>query len=196
MKLYTASPVAIIADHPDTISVGSTYISISNSNCQDADVAALYKGQLIGKAQLLNGSGTIFFPPVTDTLYTIKLTLSQHNYIPYTAEIVISPSISPANDEPCDALMLSVNLVCETIIFSNSNASNSSFLSAPPCSNYSGHDVWFSAVVPPGGAVIVETDTAGGITDGAMAVYSGSCTNLSILECDVIGYLLALGFVW
>lgn len=185
MKIYTETPVAIVADHPDTISVGSSFISISNSNCPDAVVTAVYKGQLIGKIQLINGSGTIFFLPVIDTLYNLKLTLSKHNYIPYATEIVISPSVVPANDEPCDALLLAVNLVCDPLIFSNKSATNSTFVPAPPCSIYDGYDIWFSAVVPNGGALIIETDTVvGGVTDGAMAVYSGNCSNLTILACD------------
>ncbi len=185
MKLYTEAPVAITADHPDTISIGSTYISISNSNCPDAVVTALYKGKLIAKATLQNGSGTIFFAPVSDTLFDLKLTLSQHNYIPYSAEIIVSPEIVPANDEPCDALKLPVNLVCDPLIFSNRNATNSITVADPLCSNYSDEDIWFSVVVPAGGALIIETDTiAAGITNGAMAVYSGHCSALTFLECD------------
>jgi len=185
MKMYTQAPVAITADHADTISVGSAYLTISNSNCPDAMVTALYKGELIARTTLTNGSGTIFFAPVTDTLFDIRLTLSQHNHIPYTPEIIISPTIVPENNEPCEVLMLPVNLVCDPLIFSNKNATNSVSVSPPPCSNYDGGDIWFSVVVPDGGACIVETDTiSGGITDGALAAYSGNCSGLTLLECD------------
>jgi len=185
MKVFTSTPQAIIADHPDTISVGSTFVSISNSNCSDAMVTAMYKGKLVGKTNLVNGSATIFFAPVTDTLYDLTITLSQHNYIPYSADIIISKKVAPGNDEPCDALMLPVNLVCDPLIFSNRNATNTNSAATPPCGDYSGNDIWFSIIVPAGGAFIAEADTlSGGITDGAMAIYSGPCTNPNILECD------------
>lgn len=184
MKMYTSAPVQITADHRDTIQMGATYINITNSNCDDALATAFYKGQLIGKTYLSNGSGTIFFPAVTDTLYDLRITLSKHDYIPYRAGIIISPDAKPENDDPCSALELPVNLICDPLMFSNATSTGSN-IAQPPCSNYDGHDIWFYAVTPPGGSMLIETDTVtGGITDGAMAVYSGLCDSLSLISCD------------
>ncbi|HRH71400.1 MAG TPA: hypothetical protein PLB89_18010, partial [Flavobacteriales bacterium] len=43
----------------------------------------------------------------------------------------------------------------------------------PTCANYIGSDVWFRAVVPASGSLIVETNT-GVITDGGMAIYTAA----------------------
>jgi len=185
MKIFTDQPIAITADHPDTVSAGTSFIHITNSSCNDAMVTAMYKGELIAKTELVNGSATVFFAPLNDTAYNLRITLSQHNYIPYSAEIAISEIRSPENDDPCSAVQLPVNLVCDPLTFSNRNSTNSSIVPVPPCGNYSGHDIWFKAVVPNGGAMIIETgDVVGGITDGAMAVYSGNCSGLVLLECE------------
>lgn len=185
MRIFTSSPLAITADHPDTISVETSFINITNSNCPDAMATAFYKGQLIGKTQLNNGSGIIFFSPVIDTLFDLTITLSQHNYFPYSSDIVISHSAVPANDQPCGALQLPVNLVCDPLKFSTKNSTASITLPVPPCGAYKGNDTWFYALAPGAGSVIIETgQVTGGITDASMAVYSGNCANLSLIDCD------------
>jgi len=55
----------------------------------------------------------------------------------------------------------------------------------PTCGNFaSGEDVWFSFTIPASGNVEIETSTAGGPTDWAMALYSGTCGTLAQIECD------------
>ena len=51
--------------------------------------------------------------------------------------------------------------------------------------SYLGWDVWYSAVVPASGSLTFELNTSvGGITDGAGAVYSGTCGSLVLLGCN------------
>jgi len=52
----------------------------------------------------------------------------------------------------------------------------------PSCGSM-GEDVWYSFVAPASGSVQVET-TAGSITDGVMAIYSGTCGSFTELGCD------------
>src|SRR5690606_16011894 len=54
---------------------------------------------------------------------------------------------------------------------------------APGCAGYTGGDVWFTAVVPATGRLIIDTNT-GVVTDGGMAIYSGNCGILTLIECD------------
>ncbi|MFM7815057.1 MAG: hypothetical protein ACKO66_11120, partial [Flavobacteriales bacterium] len=88
-----------------------------------------------------------------------------------------------AGDNPCSATPLTVGASCLFTTYSNATASASPGVPAPGCGNYQGGDVWFSVIVPASGVLIIDSNT-GVITDGAMALYSGSCNSLTLLACD------------
>ncbi len=92
---------------------------------------------------------------------------------------------APPNDDPCNAVALTVNSICSYVQYSNENAtpSVSPTPTAPGCGSYSGGDVWFTATVPSNGTLVLNTQ-AGTVTDAAMAIYSGSCSSLTLIECD------------
>ena len=57
----------------------------------------------------------------------------------------------------------------------------------PGCGGYTGAiDIWYTITVPASGSITVESNPAPGspITDTGLAVYSGSCTGLTLVECD------------
>ncbi len=185
MKIWTAYPVQITANHADTLSDEATYITISNASCPDALATMLYDGELVGKTQLVNGYGQITFNPLFDTSKVAILTLSKHNFVPYTAHINIVSGSSPLNDEPCNAVELQVGVYCDPFLASNQGATNSFPTPTLPCGNYNGTDIWFFARIPSGGDLTIEGSIAvNGFADGAMAVYSGNCINLVFIECD------------
>ncbi len=93
------------------------------------------------------------------------------------------PAGAPANDDPCNAAPLTVSGTCTYSTYTNASATASTGVPAPGCASYSGGDVWFSVSVPASGSVTFDTQT-GVITDGGMAVYSGSCGALSLVACD------------
>ncbi|OBX21499.1 MULTISPECIES: T9SS type A sorting domain-containing protein [Bizionia] len=93
------------------------------------------------------------------------------------------PPPPPANDNPCSATPLTVNATCSFATYTNASATATTGVPAPVCASYSGNDVWFAAVVPANGTLIVDTDT-GVMTDSGMAFYSGTCGALSLIECD------------
>ncbi|WP_298303552.1 hypothetical protein [Flavobacterium sp.] len=97
--------------------------------------------------------------------------------------ILNCPLTPPTNDDCLNAIPLTVNAVCSYATYTNAGATASSGAPAPGCSSYSGGDVWFTAVVPSNGILIIDTQT-GVITDGGMEVYSGSCGTLTVLGCD------------
>lgn len=95
----------------------------------------------------------------------------------------------PANDEPCNATVLTVNAgACAYNTSTNNCASASPSIYAPGCSSYSGGDVWFQVTVPASGRLIVDLGDAGGPTDMGMAWYTGACGSLNavgnLVECD------------
>ncbi|MEP7166061.1 MAG: proprotein convertase P-domain-containing protein, partial [Ferruginibacter sp.] len=93
------------------------------------------------------------------------------------------PPVIPANDDPCNAIPLTVGAACSYSNYTNENATGTTGVPAPGCSSYLGGDVWFSVVVPAGGALIFDTQT-GVVTDGGMAIYSGTCNALTLIACD------------
>ena len=89
----------------------------------------------------------------------------------------------PMNDDPCAATVLPINATCIYQQFTNVNSTPSTGYPAPGCASFAGGDVWFQITVPPGGAIIIDTDD-GTITDGGMAIYSGDCNTMNLIECD------------
>jgi hypothetical protein len=88
-----------------------------------------------------------------------------------------------SNGDPCNAITLPVNTNCNFATFSNAGANTSVGAPIPGCANYLGGDVWFSVTVPANGSLTFDSNT-GVITDGGMAIYSGTCNALSLIECD------------
>lgn len=90
-----------------------------------------------------------------------------------------------ANDDPCTATEITVNATCNLATFSNASATATFGVPAPGCAGYSGGDIWFSFTMPNYGYSTVIELSAGTMTDGGMAVYSGTdCTNLTLIACD------------
>lgn len=98
---------------------------------------------------------------------------------------VYSAPPGPANDDPCGATPLSANASCTYTGSTTASATGTIGVPAPSCSYYAGADVWFSVVVPPSGALTVDTQT-GVITDGGMALYTAaSCSGpFTQVACD------------
>lgn len=84
--------------------------------------------------------------------------------------------VTPANDDPCGATTLPVNAACTYTASTTTGATATLGVPAPSCANYAGGDVWFKAVVPAAGGIIVNT-AAGVITDGGMALYTATACN-------------------
>lgn len=103
---------------------------------------------------------------------------------PLTINCVAAPPPAP-NDNPCTATAIPVNTSCVYTTSTTVNATPTTGPPAPTCANYGGSDVWFTAVVPASGSLIIETNT-GVITDGGMALYTApSCAGPFVQEaCD------------
>lgn len=92
-------------------------------------------------------------------------------------------SVYSQGDTCATALALpAVNTNCTYTTYTNATATDSGVVD-PGCANYNGADVWFSVVVPAGGAIIIDTQS-GVITDSGMALYSGTCGALTLIDCD------------
>ncbi len=91
----------------------------------------------------------------------------------------------PSNDDPCNAIVLSVGNSCNYTNYLNSGATATVGVPAPGCAGYAGGDVWFTFTMPNYGYHVTVEMGAVGITDGGMAIYSGAdCNSLNLVSCD------------
>jgi hypothetical protein len=102
---------------------------------------------------------------------------------------VTTPAITtPANDDCATAIALTPGAVFGTnpLVVSNTNATASMLAPLPGCASYSGGDVWYTVAVPASGSITVETNsnTGGTVADSGLALYSGACGTLTLVECD------------
>ncbi len=99
---------------------------------------------------------------------------------PFTIDIY--ETIPPPNDNPCAAIPLVVGSNCLIEYFTNAGATDSG-VADPGCANYAGGDVWFTATVPAGGEVLIDmADVV--MFDSGLAVYEGTCSALTLVQCD------------
>ncbi|RZJ65650.1 MAG: T9SS type A sorting domain-containing protein [Flavobacterium sp.] len=125
---------------------------------------------------------TTVTPSTTYYLRVMRTNNANNNSM--VGNICITKVISSnANDECSTAITLPVNTSCTYATYTNVGATASSGIPAPGCANYVDDDVWFVVTVPANGVLIVDMQS-GGITDSGMALYSGTCGALSLLECD------------
>lgn len=90
----------------------------------------------------------------------------------------------PATDICSTALNLTVGVSFNDYAQSvNLTGATNSGVATPSCGNYQGGDRWFALTIPSTGIVVVETNGTLNYDTG-LAVYSGSCGTLSLLNCD------------
>lgn len=92
----------------------------------------------------------------------------------------------PVNDNPCGAISIPVNTSCIPTLGTSINSSLSNGMVEPGCGSFSDNDVWFKTVVPSNGILslnVVDDNTAVTPFAASLAVYSGSCGNLSHRGC-------------
>ena len=95
---------------------------------------------------------------------------------------VTEPPPPPANDDCSNAIELAVDYTCNFVTYTNESATDSG-IADPGCALYSGGDVWFYVDVPASGELTIDMDT-GVMIDSGLAIYSGSCGALTLIECD------------
>ncbi|MCF8297399.1 MAG: PKD domain-containing protein [Saprospiraceae bacterium] len=88
MKMWTAYPVPITATHTSSVNCGvDSTLTISNCNILNGLATLVIEDELVGSVQLVNGSGTITFQPVSGSFGL--LTISKINKKPLVDTITI-----------------------------------------------------------------------------------------------------------
>ncbi|MBL1280529.1 MAG: hypothetical protein COA33_009665, partial [Fluviicola sp.] len=106
------------------------------------------------------------------------------NYFSLTLLLFVASISFSQSDNPCGAPAVTVNGACSFSNYSNAGFTATGGVPAPGCANYSGGDAWLTVTVPASGSINIDMNTNGGMTDAGMAIYSGTCGSLSLIECD------------
>ena len=135
-----------------------------------------------GDTETLNASGL-----TNGTNYYVRVVNVGANDMNLTSLCITGPIAAPSNDDPTGATPIVTSASCSYTTFTNvgATASTCGTIPAPGCASYSSsEDVWFSVTVPASGAISFDSQT-GTMTDGGMAIYSGTaCGVLTLLGCD------------
>ncbi|MFZ4739646.1 MAG: T9SS type A sorting domain-containing protein [Bacteroidales bacterium] len=90
----------------------------------------------------------------------------------------------PINDECSSAILITPTSTNLYTTYSNDSATVSSGIPLPGCATFTGGgDVWFSVMVPVNAHLFIDSKK-GTMNDAGMAVYSGGCSNLTLLACN------------
>ena len=136
--------------------------------------------------QTITEPGTLTFGPYPDlSSVTFGFTPDDANCFQETTFSFACPAV---NNNCVDAqeLMVGENFEENATLGSNIGASSDENMPAPGCAYYQGGEVWYTTMVPETGHIIIETNSDAGssIVDAGLAVYSGSCDELTLVECD------------
>ncbi|WP_156176468.1 fibronectin type III domain-containing protein, partial [Hymenobacter terrenus] len=99
-------------------------------------------------------------------------------------------AVPPTNDDCAGAINVPIQFGTTCVgqtSANNTGATASTGVPAPGCGSYVGRDLWFKVTVPVGGTLTVQTlPVTGGspIVDTGIAIYSGACGSLTLVECD------------
>ena len=174
-----------------TVPAGGSVSFEGNAGTMTDGALAVYSGNCNNLTLIScdDNSGAVNMPSLTVTGQPAGSTLWVRFWGPgqnnNTGTFQICATTPPSYDDPCTAASLPVSTTgCSYTTFTTANATNTTNVPAPGCGSYAGNDVWMTVTVPASGAVQLNSNT-GTITDGAMAVYSGTnCSNLTLLACD------------
>lgn len=137
--------------------------------------------------QVVSVTGNVSFGPFAfGTNVVLTVVNNQDVSCAVTSATLTLAACPPANDECSAAQVLTPggNFGANDIVGTNV-AATGSIETAPGCALYSGGDVWYQVTIPASGSLTIETNNnSSAISDTGLAVYSGSCGALVLVECD------------
>jgi hypothetical protein len=126
--------------------------------------------------------------PLTTYYFHIRSVCATGTYSTWSTVTFTTLATPPVNDNCATATVLTPGATFATnpLVGTNIGSTASAGVPAPGCASYSGGDVWYSVVVPASGSITFDSASVTGspISDSGMAVYSGPCSTLVLVECD------------
>ncbi len=190
---YQGGDVWLVATVPASGSFVVSTTSVSGSDVHDTGMA-VYSGDCnnLNLIECNDDGGSGFFSQVTltgltpgDQIYVRVWEYGNNSFGQIGVCAYEVNTTPPANDACSGAIAIPPSTSCNPVTANNQFASDSG-VPDPGCANYQGGDLWFTATVAPSGSLTIETTSVAGsgVSDTGMAVYSGDCNNLSLIECN------------
>jgi gliding motility-associated-like protein len=172
-------------------------VQLFSGTCGNLTSLVCMDNTFTGGQEVINGVGLVpgqtYFVRVYD-YYT-------GNTGNFSICITGQPTAAPTNDAPCNAILMpTVSSACNYASFTNVGATASTGPGIPTPSSCIGGsgaaiggfgagtaDVWFKIVVPPSGTMHITAQPnmgSGRISDGVMALYSGTCASMTQIICS------------
>lgn len=135
---------------------------------------------------VLNTTSNVQFGPFqNNNSVIITIQNNQDSNCTLNSSFITQQYCPPSNDECTGSINLAIgsNFNSNLTVSTNQGALISS-IPNPSCGGSVFKDVWYNAVVPNSGNITIEINQEpGGLTDTALQLYSGNCSNLVALQC-------------
>ncbi|WP_396180474.1 GEVED domain-containing protein [Flavobacterium sp.] len=195
---YTITVIAPPACAPPAPVASGVADMVANINWPAVPSAALgYEYVLNTVPTDPTGSGTAItgityaasaLTPLTTYYFHVRSVCSIGTYSTWNTVTFTTVATPPVNDDCATATVLTPGGTFATnpLVGTNIGSTASAGAPAPGCASYLGGDVWYSVIVPASGNITFDSASVSGspISDSGMAVYSGPCSTLVLVECD------------
>ena len=135
--------------------------------------------------QVTDTATVVQFGPYADGT-EVTFTVTSDDDTTYVATQTVQYYCPPANDSCGSATELTIYPTCTIDTFTNAGATDSG-IPDPGCANYQGGDVWFYITAPSDlDTLTIKTVVLSGsnFDDSGLAVYTGTCDSLTLVECN------------
>lgn len=168
----------------------SQKVQITSSDSSETLILEVFEGTCGNELTVINDEDSPYVDGLT-TGNTYYVRVFSYEDYPVDAAFDICVALrqsAPANDDCAGAISLNVDAAyCNGVLNNGTNlGATDSGIDTAECFNYGLNDVWFSFTVPANTASVdISTDFTGGtLVDTEIALYSGTCINLTEIACD------------
>lgn len=172
------------------VATGTSHkVAITDSDDFNTLLVEVFEGAC-GELNLISDPESIYINDLTigSTYYVRVFSYSADPVFTIFDICVTQRQDPPANDECDGAISLTVDAAyCNGVLTNGNNlGATASELEVPECLDEAENDVWFSFTVPANVATVdISTDFAGGtIEDSTIALYTGTCDDLTEIGCN------------
>ena len=181
------NPSATYTIIPDCTN-GNTQFFVSTNVTSFGSASSVTVSDNLGSTPIsLSSLGNVQLGPFQNaTSVLISVTNNQDSSCVFTSPFLTQSSCPPTNDDCSGAInLIAGNSFTQNEITSANFGALASTVPSPGCTGSVFLDVWYKVTVPFSGNITLETkQEPGGLSDTGMALYAGSCTNLTLLQCD------------
>lgn len=181
------NPTATYTIVPDC-SNGNTQFFVNTNVTSFGSATSVSVSDNLGSTPMnLNVLGNAQLGPFQNaTSVLISVTNNQDTSCVLVSPFLTQSSCPPNNDECSGAINLIPGGTFEQNEITSANfGALASSVPNPGCTGSVFLDVWYKVIVPSSGNITIETkQEPGGLNDTGLAVYSGNCSGLNLLQCD------------